>query len=53
MYNIQTLQDFLNQSKEGDVIRLRISDMDYQLENSKHLAEDFKSSKEGSRPSWR
>lgn len=53
MYNIQTLQDFLNQSKEGDVIRVRVLDMDYQLENSTPLAEDLRSSREGSQPSWR
>ncbi|XP_017223446.1 transcription factor MYB124 [Daucus carota subsp. sativus] len=47
------LQDFLNQSKDGDMIRLRISDMDYELANSKVLTEDLKSGKEDSPLSWR
>ncbi|KAL8104726.1 transcription factor MYB124 isoform X1 [Apium graveolens] len=47
------LHDFLNQSKDGDMIRLRISDMDYELANSKDMAHDLKSSKEDSILSWR
>ena len=50
---IQVLQDFLNQSKENDIFRYTISDIDFQLEDFKDLLEDLRSSNEGSRPSWR
>ncbi|XP_040964686.1 transcription factor MYB88 isoform X3 [Gossypium hirsutum] len=47
------LQDFLNQSKENDILRYTMSDIDLQLEDFKDLLEDLRSSNEGSRPSWR
>ncbi|XVE85903.1 hypothetical protein DITRI_Ditri17bG0128800 [Diplodiscus trichospermus] len=49
----KVLQDFLNQSKENDMLRYTISDIDFQLEDFKDLLEDLRSSNEGSRPSWR
>ncbi|EOY02015.1 hypothetical protein QUC31_013483 [Theobroma cacao] len=49
----KVLQDFLNQSKENDIFRYTISDIDFQLEDFKDLLEDLRSSNEGSRPSWR
>ncbi|XWS64286.1 hypothetical protein CRYUN_Cryun06bG0173200 [Craigia yunnanensis] len=49
----KVLQDFLNQSKENDILRYTISDIDFQLEDFKDLLEDLRSSNEGSRPSWR
>ncbi|KAK8508161.1 hypothetical protein V6N13_055614 [Hibiscus sabdariffa] len=47
------LQDFLNQSKENDILRCTMSDIDLQLEDFKELLEDLRSSNEASRPSWR
>ncbi|XP_030482831.2 transcription factor MYB124 isoform X1 [Cannabis sativa] len=49
----KVLQDFLNQSKESDILRYKLSDFDFQLEDFKDLLDDLKSSNEGSRPSWR
>ncbi|XP_022776904.1 transcription factor MYB124-like isoform X2 [Durio zibethinus] len=49
----KVLQDFLNQSKENDIFRYTISDIDFQLEDFKDLLEDLRSSNEGNRPSWR
>ncbi|XP_050237959.1 transcription factor MYB124 isoform X2 [Mercurialis annua] len=49
----KVLQDFLNQSKENDVLGFKISDIDFQLEDFKDLIEDLRSSCDGSRPSWR
>ncbi|OMO93189.1 hypothetical protein CCACVL1_06596 [Corchorus capsularis] len=49
----KVLQDFLNQSKENDIFRYSISDIDFQLEDFKDLLEDLRSCNEGSRPSWR
>ncbi|XP_039023767.1 transcription factor MYB88-like isoform X2 [Hibiscus syriacus] len=47
------LQDFLNQSKENDILRYTMSDIDLQLEDFKDLFEGLRSSNEGSQPSWR
>ncbi|XP_062111660.1 transcription factor MYB124 isoform X2 [Humulus lupulus] len=49
----KVLQDFLNQSKESDILRYKLSDFDFQLEDFKDLLDDLKSGNEGSRPSWR
>ncbi|XVF03374.1 hypothetical protein REPUB_Repub04eG0255500 [Reevesia pubescens] len=49
----KVLQDFLNQSKENDIFRYTISDIDFQLEDFKDLLEDLRSSNEGSQSSWR
>ncbi|PON99983.1 MYB transcription factor [Trema orientale] len=49
----KVLQDFLNQSKESDVLGYKLSDFDFQLEDFKDLLDDLRSSNEGSRPSWR
>ncbi|XP_015575305.1 transcription factor MYB124 isoform X1 [Ricinus communis] len=49
----KVLQDFLNRSKENDILGYRISDIDFQLEDFKDLIEDLRSSYDGSRPSWR
>lgn len=49
----QVLQDFLNRSKENDLLKFGISDIDFQLEDLKDLIEDLRSITEGSRPSWR
>ncbi|KAI9169428.1 hypothetical protein LWI28_012230 [Acer negundo] len=49
----KVLRDFLNRSKENDILRYEISDIDFQLDDLKDLIEDLRSSNEGSRPSWR
>ncbi|KAH7570132.1 hypothetical protein JRO89_XS05G0050200 [Xanthoceras sorbifolium] len=49
----KVLQDFLNRSKENDILRYRISDIDFQLEDFKDLIEDLRSSNDESHPSWR
>ncbi|KAJ9709243.1 hypothetical protein PVL29_000952 [Vitis rotundifolia] len=49
----KVFQDFLNQTKESDMLRFNISEMDFQLEDFKDFVEDLRSSNEGSRPSWR
>ncbi|KAH7511253.1 hypothetical protein FEM48_ZijujUnG0030200 [Ziziphus jujuba var. spinosa] len=49
----KVLQDFLNNSKESDACKYRISDFDFELEDFKDLLEDLRSSNEESRPSWR
>ncbi|KAL6294703.1 hypothetical protein ACE6H2_002845 [Prunus campanulata] len=48
----KVLQDFLNQSKESDILSYGITDFDFQLEDLKYLLEDLRSTNEGSRPSW-
>lgn len=53
MYNFQVLQDFLNRSKESDILNYRIPDIDLHLEDIKDLVEDLRSSDEESQPSWR
>ncbi|KAM7484341.1 hypothetical protein LguiA_000350 [Lonicera macranthoides] len=49
----KVLQDFLNQSKESDVLGFKISEIDFQLESFKDLVDDLRSGNEGSRPSYR
>ncbi|KAK8493715.1 hypothetical protein V6N12_019302 [Hibiscus sabdariffa] len=52
-WKVRNSQDFLNQSKENDILRCTMSDIDLQLEDFKDLLEDLRSSNEASRPSWR
>ncbi|KAF3431429.1 hypothetical protein FNV43_RR26160 [Rhamnella rubrinervis] len=49
----KVLQDFLNHNKDTDILRYRISDFDFDLDEFKDLLDDLRSSNEGSRPSWR
>lgn len=49
----KVLQEFLNRSKESDILKYSIPDIDLQLEDIQDLVEDLRSSSEGSRPSWR
>ncbi|KAF5726805.1 MYB family protein [Tripterygium wilfordii] len=49
----KVLQDFLNRSKENDIVPCRALDFDFQVEEFKELLEDFRSSNEGSQPPWR
>ncbi|KAM7468560.1 hypothetical protein LguiB_016122 [Lonicera macranthoides] len=49
----KVLQDFLTKTKERDMLRFKISDMDFHLENFKDWMEDVRSSNDGSQPSWR
>ena len=51
--DFQVLQDFLNQSKESDILRYKISDFDFHLEDFKDLIEELRSSNEGIQSSWR
>ncbi|XP_048441065.1 transcription factor MYB124-like isoform X1 [Pyrus x bretschneideri] len=46
------LQDFLNQSKDSDILSYGIDDFDFQLEDLKYLLEDLRSTTVGSGPSW-
>ncbi|CAL5428861.1 unnamed protein product [Camellia sinensis] len=49
----KVLQDFLNQTKGNDMLGIKISDIDFQLENFRDLIEDLRNNNEGSRQSWR
>ncbi|EOA23904.1 hypothetical protein CARUB_v10017119mg [Capsella rubella] len=49
----KVLQDYLNKSKENDLFRYGIPDIDFQLEEFKDLVEDLRSSNEDSQTSWR
>ena len=49
----QALQDFLNRSKECDILNYRFPDIDLQLEDFKDLVDDLRSCNEGSQQSWR
>ncbi|KAF8048694.1 hypothetical protein N665_2432s0005 [Sinapis alba] len=49
----KVLQDFLNKSKENDIFRYGLPEMDFQLEEFKDLVEDLRSSNEDSQASWR
>ncbi|CAH2045702.1 unnamed protein product, partial [Thlaspi arvense] len=49
----KVLQDFLNKSKENDIFRYGIPEMDFQLEEFKDLIEELRSSNEDSQASWR
>ncbi|KAJ4833479.1 hypothetical protein Tsubulata_008071 [Turnera subulata] len=46
------VQDFLNRSKENDILGYKISDIDFQLEDFKDLIEDLRNSNDGSQASW-
>ncbi|VVB03921.1 unnamed protein product [Arabis nemorensis] len=48
----KVLQDFLNKSKENDLFRYGIPDIDFQLDEFKDLVEDL-SSNDDSQASWR
>ncbi|KAJ4973465.1 hypothetical protein NE237_006639 [Protea cynaroides] len=47
------LQDFLSESKDSDLLRYRISEMDFLPEDYKDLVEDLASGNMGSQQSWR
>ncbi|CAA7043841.1 unnamed protein product [Microthlaspi erraticum] len=49
----KVLQDFLNKSKENDLFRYGLPDIDFQLDEFKDLVEDLKSSNDDSQTSWR
>ncbi|KAF8117556.1 hypothetical protein N665_0009s0078 [Sinapis alba] len=49
----KVLQDFFNKSKENDLFRYGLPDIDFQLEEFKDLVEDLRSSNEDSQASWR
>ncbi|KAJ4888418.1 myb domain protein 88 [Raphanus sativus] len=49
----KVLQDFLNKSKENDIFRCGLPEMDYQLEEFKDLVEDLRSSNEDIQASYR
>ncbi|CAH8266554.1 unnamed protein product [Arabidopsis lyrata] len=49
----KVLQDFLNKSKENDLFRYGIPDIDFQLDEFKDLDEDLRISNEDSQSSWR
>ncbi|KAH0855492.1 hypothetical protein HID58_007953 [Brassica napus] len=50
----KVLQDFLNKSKENDIFRYGLPEMDFQLEEEfKDLVEDLRSSNEASQVSYR
>ncbi|ESQ33041.1 hypothetical protein EUTSA_v10004109mg [Eutrema salsugineum] len=49
----KVLQDFLNKSKENDIFRYGVPDMDFQFEEFKDLVEELRSSNEDSQASWR
>ncbi|XP_075658417.1 transcription factor MYB124-like isoform X1 [Castanea sativa] len=49
----KALQDFLNRSKECDILNYRFPDIDLQLEDFKDLVDDLRSCNEGSQQSWR
>ncbi|CAF2090634.1 unnamed protein product [Brassica rapa] len=49
----KALQDFFNKSKENDLFRYGLPDIDFQLEEFKDLVEDLRSSNEDSQASWR
>ena len=52
-YMVQVLQDFFNKSKENDLFRYGLPDIDFQLEEFKDLVDDLRSSNEDSQASWR
>ncbi|XP_042485329.1 transcription factor MYB124 isoform X3 [Macadamia integrifolia] len=47
------LQDFLNESKDSNLLRYRISEMDFLHEDYEDLVEDLASGNMGSQQSWR
>ncbi|KAK1376500.1 Transcription factor MYB88 [Heracleum sosnowskyi] len=49
----KSLHEDLDQSKDIDMIRFRITDMNFQIESFKDPAKDLKSSRECSQESWR
>ncbi|KAM3706668.1 hypothetical protein ACJW31_03G167500 [Castanea mollissima] len=49
----KALQDFMNRSKECDILNYRFPDIDLQLEDFKGLVDDLRSCNEGSQQSWR
>ncbi|XP_019170548.1 PREDICTED: uncharacterized protein LOC109166113 [Ipomoea nil] len=49
----KVLEYFLNHTKDGDVTKCQISEMEIQLENFKQSANELKNINECSQPSWR
>ncbi|XP_031122075.1 transcription factor MYB124-like [Ipomoea triloba] len=49
----KVLEDFLNHTKDGDVTKCQIAEMEIQLENFKQSANELKNINECSQPSWR
>ncbi|XP_060214546.1 transcription factor MYB124-like isoform X2 [Lycium barbarum] len=47
------LQDFLQQTKDGDTLKFQLPEMNFEPDDYKNLIADSRSSNEGSRPSWR
>ncbi|KAK4358131.1 hypothetical protein RND71_023741 [Anisodus tanguticus] len=47
------LQDFLQQTKDGDMLKFQLPEMNFEPDDYKNLIADSRSSNEGSRPSWR
>ncbi|KAJ8569916.1 hypothetical protein K7X08_006493 [Anisodus acutangulus] len=47
------LQDFLQQTKDGDMLKFQLPEMNFQPDDYKNLIADARSNNEGSRPSWR
>ncbi|EYU45818.1 hypothetical protein MIMGU_mgv1a024822mg [Erythranthe guttata] len=47
------LQDFLKENEEVDLLPIKNSDIDFNVEKFKELVEDLRSCDEGSRSSWR
>lgn len=47
------LQDFLQQTKDGDMLKFQLPEMNFEPDDHKNLMADSRSSNEGSRPSWR
>ncbi|KAK6788876.1 hypothetical protein RDI58_012675 [Solanum bulbocastanum] len=47
------LQDFLQQTKDGDTLKFQFPEMNFEPDDYKNLIADSRSSNEGSRPSWR
>nr|AAT39952.2 Myb-like DNA-binding protein, putative [Solanum demissum] len=50
---VQILQDFLQQTKDGDTLKFQLPEMNFEPDDYKNLIADSRSSNEGSRPSWR
>ncbi|KAK4715630.1 hypothetical protein R3W88_013968 [Solanum pinnatisectum] len=47
------LQDFLQQTKDGDTLKFQLPEMNFEPDDYKNLIADSRSSNESSRPSWR
>ncbi|KAM3358941.1 transcription factor isoform X1 [Capsicum galapagoense] len=47
------LQDFLQQTKDGDMLKFQLPEMNFEPGDYKNLIADSRSSNEGTQPSWR